>query len=326
MALKPVAWDPNHDILYGTDLSNLYTLNVNTGAATLVRSHVGMDYMIGIACDSFYGILYEFDLQNDALYTINTSTGVATLVGPLGINTNFGQDIAFDRNIGQLFLAGYNSLGDIGSRLYWIDKSTGAASKVGNFPVDYQMVGFAIPSPDLIPDLHIIANRNLNWDTIPGVSEYRIYGASNPFGTYTYLGSTPSTSWIEKGTPPQMRFYRISAVYAQSGNIPEIRYGPNTRTPTTANCPIPSLFFLWPGQSACRNPFPKSQMWEFPIIKQNKPRMPSLKAGATWKCQPLRPSQHQQRQHFRSHPIAHPRPQVLGLRLLTTKQLKPTLS
>jgi hypothetical protein len=233
-SLHGIAWDPNHEILYGTDTENLYTVDPATGAATLVGSHGGgLSFMIGIAYNDYTDILYGVDLETDALYTIDTNTGLATLIGPLGIYINYGQDLAFDRNTGQLFLAGYNYGSDYGPRLYWINQSTGEALKIGNFPVDYQMVGFAIPSGVAIADLRIEPDRTLNWDPIPGVSEYKIYGSDNPYSCFSYLGSTPSTSWIEPGNPQEMRFYMITAVYARSEEAPPIRYVTEYKDPLT---------------------------------------------------------------------------------------------
>jgi len=233
-SLHGIAWDPNHEILYGTDTENLYTVDPATGAATLVGSHGGgLSFMIGIAYNDYTDILYGVDLETDALYTIDTNTGLATLIGPLGIYINYGQDLAFDRNTGQLFLAGYNYGSDYGPRLYWINCSTGEALKIGNFPVDYQMVGFAIPSGVAIADLRIEPDRTLNWDPIPGVSEYKIYGSDNPYSCFSYLGSTPSTSWIEPGNPQEMRFYMITAVYARSEEAPPIRYVTEYKDPLT---------------------------------------------------------------------------------------------
>lgn len=95
------------------------------------------------------------------------------------------------------------------------------------------MVGFAIPSEVAIGDLRILPDRTLEWDPIPGVSEYKVYGYSQPYGTFSYLGSTPSTYWIEPGGPQNMRFYMITAVYARSGEAPPIRYVTEYKDPLT---------------------------------------------------------------------------------------------
>ncbi|MBW6513257.1 MAG: hypothetical protein K0B87_00655 [Candidatus Syntrophosphaera sp.] len=206
-----IAWDPIGQILYGTDLANLYTLNRYTGIATLVGSHVNCVFMIGLAFDHNINRLYGVDLVNDNLYWINTATGLANEIGSLGIPINFGQDLAFDRDKGYLFLAGYN--GGYRSMLYWIRPATGQAFKIGDFPTNTHMVGFAIPYDAGIPDVSISANGTLSWDPIPGATEYKIYGSNTPYAaTFTYMGSTPSTSWLEPGGLQSKRFYKVTAI------------------------------------------------------------------------------------------------------------------
>ena len=198
-------------------------MNQTNGAATLVGSHVNTAWMIGLAYDNYQNILYGVSLDPDVLFWIDTATGYATEVGPLGININFGQDLAFDREHGYLFLAGYNSGTDYGTRLYWINQYTGQAHKVGNFPPNYQMVGFAIPSAPLVLNLWIGQNGVLHWDPVPGVAEYKIYGSSNPYAAaYSYLGSTPTTSWLEPSFPQMKRFYYVTAVYTRTETEPAV--------------------------------------------------------------------------------------------------------
>lgn len=222
-AIQGLAWDSNHNILYGSDLFNLYTLNIATGAATMVGSHVNTNWMIGLAYDNYSDTLYGVSLEPDVLFTIDPSTGYATQVGSLGIDINFGQDLAYDREHGYLFLAGFCWNPEYGPRLYWIDTSTGQAYKVGDFPAGSQMVGFAIPSAPIVLNVRINHNRVLSWDPVPGVSEYKIYGANSPYAaTFTYLGSTPATTWLEPPTTPMpaKRFYRVTAVYTRSATGP----------------------------------------------------------------------------------------------------------
>jgi len=230
-----LAWDSNHNILYGTNLTSLYMLNQATGAATLLGPHVNTPLMIGLAYDSYTDTLYGVDLSTDALYSIDTSTGLATQVGLLGIDINLGQDLAFDREHGYLFLAGYNMGSDPGPHLYWIDQSTGLAHKIGDFPEDTQVVGFAIPSEPLVLNLRIAANGVLSWDPVPGVTEYRIYGANYPYATtYTHLANTSSTSWLDPIFPQPMRFYYVSAAYTRSDAEPVVvRYLTEYKDPLT---------------------------------------------------------------------------------------------
>lgn len=48
--------------------------------------------------------LYTIQENTDSLCTIDTVSGVLTVIGPLGINTNFG-DLAWDSSTGTLYLS-----------------------------------------------------------------------------------------------------------------------------------------------------------------------------------------------------------------------------
>lgn len=128
--------------LYGTgfsrdpfdnNLSNLYTINPATGAATLV-GNTGFRLVSGIDFDSS-GVLYGIGEVNPGgspplagalqLITIDRLTGVGTAVGNLGpTNAQTFQDISFRNSDGQLFAYG-------SGELYTINKSTGAATLKG---------------------------------------------------------------------------------------------------------------------------------------------------------------------------------------------------
>ena len=128
--------------LYGTgfsrdpfdnNLSNLYTINPTTGAATLV-GNTGFRLVGGIDFDSS-GVLYGVGEENPGgapplsgdlkLITIDRLTGVGTAVGNLGpTSAQTFQDIAFRNSDGQLFAYG-------SGEVYTINKSTGAATFLG---------------------------------------------------------------------------------------------------------------------------------------------------------------------------------------------------
>jgi hypothetical protein len=79
------AWDSASSTMYMTDgrgTRSLYTLNLATGAATLVGAH-GITDMFALGyhppTDKLYGIA-----GNGNLYSFNRNTGAATVVGPTG--------------------------------------------------------------------------------------------------------------------------------------------------------------------------------------------------------------------------------------------------
>ena len=80
------------------------------------------------------------DSDNDKLCSINTSTGVATLIGPLGININWAQDMAYDITWNVLYLSAYIFATRKGT-LYTCDTTTGTATKIGLFQGQRRPVG-----------------------------------------------------------------------------------------------------------------------------------------------------------------------------------------
>lgn len=123
------AWQSvNGGMLYGTapfvpgTNANLYQINEQTGAATLIGS-TGFAEIGGLAFNSA-GVLYGY--TPGALYTINTSTGAATRVGLLGMNAPEG-GLAFHPGSGTLYAVS-STLADT---LLTINPSTGVATTVG---------------------------------------------------------------------------------------------------------------------------------------------------------------------------------------------------
>lgn len=84
---RGMAYDDTHGILYATnyDDSGLYSIDINTGAATYIGNTGVRCDLVGLAYDEWTQTLYlnEADVTN-SLYTVNVTTGHATLVGANG--------------------------------------------------------------------------------------------------------------------------------------------------------------------------------------------------------------------------------------------------
>ena len=95
--IRGMSYDTNHNILYGVDGQDLYTINATTGAATLIGPTGLSIFRAGIAYDASTNVLYmNIGGGPNSLYTLNTTTGAATLVGANGPVAGFGIDgIAF---------------------------------------------------------------------------------------------------------------------------------------------------------------------------------------------------------------------------------------
>ncbi len=79
-----LAFDRATQTLYligGRPNPSLYTVNLTTGAATLVGTH-GINDLFGLAFDSSTGTLYATQFSGGTgLYTLNKTTGAATFIG-----------------------------------------------------------------------------------------------------------------------------------------------------------------------------------------------------------------------------------------------------
>jgi hypothetical protein len=158
--------------------AQLATLNLGTGAATLVGSPLGQDLSImGMTC-SPSGTLYAvgqrdpLDPDFNSLYTVDRETGLASRVGstgvlvPGGVFSGFFMALDFAPD-GTLY--GVNT-----SSLYSIDPFTGVATKVVDFVGVTMVMGFAI-------------DRDSNFYVSNFVAEPAIYAVDVSTGAATPL-------------------------------------------------------------------------------------------------------------------------------------------
>jgi hypothetical protein len=146
-SITGLSYDAAADKIYVADVTGagtvLRAISTTDFSVTLVGTITG-EIIIGLASDAS-GTMYGISLDADNLYRIDTASGFGTVVGPLGININFAQGIAFDRTNNILYGTLYSSSGG----LYTINTTTGAATQVA--PFGAELDGFAIPTQPLIP-------------------------------------------------------------------------------------------------------------------------------------------------------------------------------
>jgi hypothetical protein len=171
-AINGLAYDDTTGTLYGCNGTNLYIINQSTGSATLVGAMGnGGGVMVGIACDS-YGNMYGEDLGDDNFYSIDTSTGAATIIGPLGIDLNYAQDMAYDKDNDTCYITGYKGSANGGGALYTVNLSTGATTLIGDFPIGSlgcpsEVAAFAIPyTLGPAPKNVIITSLEQDWNFV----------------------------------------------------------------------------------------------------------------------------------------------------------------
>ena len=183
-----LAYDPVDDLLYmvsgrnnntGT-LSNLYSMNPSTGAATLVGS-IGERDVFGLAFDTSNEVLYATartgtTLNDTNLFSIDKNTGGGTLVGLInGIQLD---GLSYDSRADRLVGVGNGLSG----AYYSVDRSTAATSLLGS-------IGFTTDTSGLTYD----PNNNLYWGF-----DYsrRVFTFDPVSGDSTFVGTTPTNSQI----------------------------------------------------------------------------------------------------------------------------------
>jgi hypothetical protein len=146
--------------LFGVSLgSGLYTINPNTGAATLVAALTGTGFP-GIGGDfdiKFDNTGHTYLLTFNNLYTVNTSSGQTTLVGAIGFSV-----YALDLENGTLY--GFTTAGKIIS----INTTTGAGVVVATQSQASPIIaasagGVSVGKPYLTIQLTNIHSVALSW-------------------------------------------------------------------------------------------------------------------------------------------------------------------
>lgn len=141
--MNGLSYNKANSIMYANSGTSLYTVDLTTGAATLVGSNTGIS-MLNLAINSA-GVAYTVDAIADNLGTIDLATGVYTVVGPIGFNANYAQDMEFDRVTGDLYMAAQDMTS---GWLAWVDITSGKAYKIGDFEGGAEITGLAIPYPE----------------------------------------------------------------------------------------------------------------------------------------------------------------------------------
>ncbi len=139
----PLQAGPGSGTLFGTDPTNLITLNLTTGAGTVVGP-MGI-VAPSLAVDPTTGIMYAGRGGGTPnLYRVNPANGALTLVGGTGLGVAAIPALDFTAS-GVLYasvnLAGNGGTG--GDHLAVINKSTGAATVIGPFG---SCTGVVVPS------------------------------------------------------------------------------------------------------------------------------------------------------------------------------------
>jgi hypothetical protein len=129
LAINPVSGAALLSAVGGaTPSSRLYSLNLNTGVATLIGpitapTDPAGTIMIDISMNC-QGELFGHNISDDALYQINPATGAGTARATHGLAANFAQGMDFDNSDGTLYAFIYTGAGT--NRFGTFNLTTGA--------------------------------------------------------------------------------------------------------------------------------------------------------------------------------------------------------
>ena len=169
-----IAYNSVNDTYYLCGFSGsenyLYTLDINTLTASVVSSMSSSSPMIAIAINSSgVGYGYEASPDNEA-YSFDPVTGAFTLLGPIGFNAQYGQDMDIEIETGIIYLAAYNL--DTGAgELREMDPYTGLTSVLYTFGDQISVFEFdnlyGVTPVELTSFTGKVENGNviLNWAT-----------------------------------------------------------------------------------------------------------------------------------------------------------------
>lgn len=141
-----LSMDPVSGVMYATATicavsSSLYTINLQTGQASLVGPISAGSCIVSSGIDND-GNMYAVELVNKNLVRIDKATGAGTVVGPLGYNANFGQGMDFDERTGGCFLFAFN-WDTFLAELRTCDTATGSTALVGQIGAGLRQISGA---------------------------------------------------------------------------------------------------------------------------------------------------------------------------------------
>lgn len=212
--LAGLSWNAANNTMYAIAGVNLYTINMTTGAATLIGAITGATLPIWIEIDNA-GNAFVADISTDQLLSVNLATGAGTVVGPLGVNINFAQEADFNKETNQLYMAAYVGTGVGG--IYTVNTTTGAATLVG--------------------------------DTTPDNAEYTMFSVTNttePVLNKAFVKNSYATNPVVFGTIPLTPPHTVTTIspnaqtiyaddMAGDGNLYALNSGSNTLVKVYSN-------------------------------------------------------------------------------------------
>jgi hypothetical protein len=190
--LSDIAFDATGQ-LWGISFSNLYKVDKNTGASTLVGS---MGSVSGTANALVFGAGGTLYMAGNTLYTLNTSTGAASAIGAIGSQS--AGDLAFVG--GTLYMAAASN------NLVAVDTATGAGTVVGAMGVSDV---FGLATPDNVNLFGVAGTDLLSINTTTGAAS--VVAGFTPTGVLRGAAAG-SAFFAEAGAVPVPATYGLVAL------------------------------------------------------------------------------------------------------------------
>jgi hypothetical protein len=189
-----LAVDLATNVLYlaSSSTDSLYTLDVNTGNATLVGPFGDATIVMhGLEIDASTGTLYGASGggSNFNLYTISKVTGAATLVGPLGLSSF--TNLCYDLTSNTMYATNSNT-----DSWYMVNLATGAATLIGPLSGPTNPNGLAY---DLASNTIYLVDNNTD----------SLYTVNRATGSATLVGPTGAGNLLGLVSMPHTGTYSV---------------------------------------------------------------------------------------------------------------------
>lgn len=125
VVMHGLEWNSSNNTLYGGSNGNIYTIDTDTGLATLLFN-TGTTSFANLVHDSLNDVMYMTSSNTDSFYSLDLDFFFANLIGPLTGPTN-PNGLAYVPEDDAIYLVDNST--DI---LYTIDRTTGAATAIGS--------------------------------------------------------------------------------------------------------------------------------------------------------------------------------------------------
>ncbi len=203
-----ISYNPVNHTYYMVGFFGLYSLNINTLAASFIGNFQGNSGYIMELCFDENGTCYVYEINSNPskAYIMNISNASLTPLGDIGFVPIYEQGMSYDFETHTIYISAFNGNTNTG-QLRTMDKTTGMTTLVYDW--GDQIAPFALDSdygnpcpvsaasnpdpPSGITDVSV-GGITLNWDNSTGTTNVEVWFGPTGNTAQVYNG-TPITSW-----------------------------------------------------------------------------------------------------------------------------------